>query len=171
MPVLEMLAPATELAARSRASYPNETAEYRRARKVLLAEEIELRRHIERIAEQRRRLPPTSAAVPDVHLAHGVLGGRGAGHRAGVVLAMVALAYRATRGGQEGARVDAASSLLQPGRRLTDATMPARPTTTSSLTPSSLGRMGVIRHFWSAEMNGAMADPGQDPRGAPDLAP
>ena len=100
MPVLEMLAPATELAARSRASYPNETAEYRRARKVLLAEEIELRRHIERIAEQRRRLPPTSAAVHDVHLAHGVLGGRGAGHRAGVVLAMVAFAHRATRGGQ-----------------------------------------------------------------------
>jgi len=29
----------------------------------------------------------------------------------------------------------------------------------------------VIRHFWSGEMSGAMADPGQDPRGAPDLDP
>lgn len=28
-----------------------------------------------------------------------------------------------------------------------------------------------IRLFWAAEMSGAMADPGQDPRGAPDLAP
>jgi predicted dithiol-disulfide oxidoreductase (DUF899 family) len=32
-------------------------------------------------------------------------------------------------------------------------------------------RDGTIRHFWSAEMNGKMADPGQDPRGAPDLMP
>jgi predicted dithiol-disulfide oxidoreductase (DUF899 family) len=32
-------------------------------------------------------------------------------------------------------------------------------------------RDGTIRHFWSGEMSGAMADPGQDPRGAPDLDP
>ena len=30
---------------------------------------------------------------------------------------------------------------------------------------------GTIRHFWSGEMSGEMADPGQDPRGAPDLDP
>jgi predicted dithiol-disulfide oxidoreductase (DUF899 family) len=30
---------------------------------------------------------------------------------------------------------------------------------------------GKIRHFWSGEMNGEMADPGEDPRGAPDLDP
>ncbi len=30
-------------------------------------------------------------------------------------------------------------------------------------------RDGLIRHFYSCEMSGAMADPGQDPRGAPDL--
>jgi predicted dithiol-disulfide oxidoreductase (DUF899 family) len=29
----------------------------------------------------------------------------------------------------------------------------------------------MIRHFWSAEMSMAMADPGQDPRSAPDLDP
>jgi predicted dithiol-disulfide oxidoreductase (DUF899 family) len=28
---------------------------------------------------------------------------------------------------------------------------------------------GTVRHFWSGEMSGEMADPGQDPRGAPDL--
>jgi len=32
-------------------------------------------------------------------------------------------------------------------------------------------RDGVIRHFYSGEMSGAMADPGQDPRGAPDPDP
>jgi predicted dithiol-disulfide oxidoreductase (DUF899 family) len=32
-------------------------------------------------------------------------------------------------------------------------------------------RDGVVRHFYSAEMSGEMADPGQDPRGAPDLDP
>lgn len=28
-----------------------------------------------------------------------------------------------------------------------------------------------VRLFWASEMSGAMADPGQDPRGAPDIAP
>jgi predicted dithiol-disulfide oxidoreductase (DUF899 family) len=32
-------------------------------------------------------------------------------------------------------------------------------------------RDGSIRHFWSAEMGPATSDPGQDPRGAPDLDP
>jgi predicted dithiol-disulfide oxidoreductase (DUF899 family) len=32
-------------------------------------------------------------------------------------------------------------------------------------------RDGVVRHFYSGELSGAMADPGQDPRGAPDLDP
>src|SRR6185437_3849333 len=52
------LTPAAELAARSTVRYPNESAEYRRARQALLVEEIELRRQIERVAEQRRALPP-----------------------------------------------------------------------------------------------------------------
>src|SRR6478752_9397586 len=52
------LVPAKELAARNGAHFPNESAEYRQSRDALLADEIELRRHIERVAEQRRRLPP-----------------------------------------------------------------------------------------------------------------
>lgn len=32
-------------------------------------------------------------------------------------------------------------------------------------------RDGTIRHFWSGEMGGGTADPGQDPRGAPDMDP
>src|SRR5258706_15227188 len=52
------LNPAAELAKASGFRYPNESAEYRRAREALLAGEIELRRHIERVAEQGRRLRP-----------------------------------------------------------------------------------------------------------------
>ena len=29
----------------------------------------------------------------------------------------------------------------------------------------------IVRHFWGGEMSGETADPGQDPRGAPDPAP
>jgi predicted dithiol-disulfide oxidoreductase (DUF899 family) len=32
-------------------------------------------------------------------------------------------------------------------------------------------RDGTLRHFWSGEMGAETADPGQDPRGAPDLMP
>jgi predicted dithiol-disulfide oxidoreductase (DUF899 family) len=32
-------------------------------------------------------------------------------------------------------------------------------------------RDGTIRHFWTGEMTGQTADPGQDPRGAPDPSP
>jgi predicted dithiol-disulfide oxidoreductase (DUF899 family) len=32
-------------------------------------------------------------------------------------------------------------------------------------------RDGTVRHFWASEMYASSADPGQDPRGAPDLDP
>ena len=44
------LTPAAELVKLSEAHFPNESNEYRQARNALLAEEIELRRHIERVA-------------------------------------------------------------------------------------------------------------------------
>jgi predicted dithiol-disulfide oxidoreductase (DUF899 family) len=58
MPDGSALKPATEVARNNRARQPNESAEYRRAREALLAEEIELNRHIARVAAQRRALPP-----------------------------------------------------------------------------------------------------------------
>lgn len=45
-------------------SFPNETAEYRKARNVLLDAEIALRRQLETVAALRRSLPP-GGAVPD----------------------------------------------------------------------------------------------------------
>lgn len=52
------LIPVAELATRNLMRFPNESEAYRQARTALLAEEIELRRQIERVAEQRRALPP-----------------------------------------------------------------------------------------------------------------
>jgi predicted dithiol-disulfide oxidoreductase (DUF899 family) len=61
----ETLIPAGELARDNPLRMPNESAEYRAARTALLAEEIELRRHLERVAAQRRALPPGGAVTGD----------------------------------------------------------------------------------------------------------
>src|ERR1700755_2147207 len=53
----QVLVPAAELAKKNKIHFPNESPEYRQARNALLAEEIELRRHIERVAALRRTLP------------------------------------------------------------------------------------------------------------------
>ena len=52
------LQPAAAIAHKNRARQPNESAKYREAREALLTEEIELNRHIARVAAQRRALPP-----------------------------------------------------------------------------------------------------------------
>src|SRR5262245_11454661 len=59
----QTLRPAAELAALNSAHYPNESAEYRKARNALLADEIEVRGHLERLAEMRRQLPPGGAVT------------------------------------------------------------------------------------------------------------
>ena len=61
----QALAPAVELARANPVRMPNENAEYRAARTALLAEEIELRRRIERVAAQRRALPPGGRVAGD----------------------------------------------------------------------------------------------------------
>src|ERR1700760_2004250 len=59
------LVSAIELAQKNTTQFPGESAEYRQARQALLIEEIELRRHIERVAEQRRALPPGGEVLKD----------------------------------------------------------------------------------------------------------
>lgn len=54
---MTQLRDAAEMAKLGSKPFPNESAEYREARTRLLAEEIELRRHIQRVAEMRRALP------------------------------------------------------------------------------------------------------------------
>ena len=61
----ETLTPADRLARENPLRVPGESAEYRAARTALLAEEIELRRHIERVAAQRRALPLGAAVTGD----------------------------------------------------------------------------------------------------------
>jgi predicted dithiol-disulfide oxidoreductase (DUF899 family) len=61
----ETLVPADRLARDNPIRMPNESAEYRAARQALLAEEFELRRHIERVAAMRRALPPGGPVTGD----------------------------------------------------------------------------------------------------------
>jgi predicted dithiol-disulfide oxidoreductase (DUF899 family) len=51
------LVPARDLAAKRRAFFPGESADYTKARQALLQEEIEFRRHMTRLTEQRQALP------------------------------------------------------------------------------------------------------------------
>ncbi len=59
------LVPAAELASKASKPYPNDSEAYRQARTALLQEEIELRRHLWRVAEQRRALPPGGEVTGD----------------------------------------------------------------------------------------------------------
>lgn len=51
------LKPAEDLAAKRKAPFPGESEDYAKAREKLLAEEIEFRRHMTRLSEQRQALP------------------------------------------------------------------------------------------------------------------
>jgi len=204
------LTPADELARRGPVRFPNESAEYRAARTALLAEEIELRRHLERVAAQRRALPPGGELIGDYRFEGengsidfarlfgaketlmvysfmfgpqrqrpcpsctallGPLDGNARDLEQRVALAVVArspierlTAFKRERGWQAlrlyTDLTDAYSrdyfGLLPDGSEIPALNVFTR-------------RDGTIRHFWSGEMTGDSADPGQDPRGAPDL--
>jgi predicted dithiol-disulfide oxidoreductase (DUF899 family) len=68
MPDTMTLVPAHQLAETNQAHFPNESSEYRRARNALLVEEIELRRHIARVAAERRALPSGGEIPKDFEL-------------------------------------------------------------------------------------------------------
>ncbi|HUZ11258.1 MAG TPA: DUF899 family protein [Caulobacteraceae bacterium] len=61
----ETVVPAAQLARDNPIRIPNESAEYRSARQALLTEEFELRRQIEKVAAQRRALPPGGLVTGD----------------------------------------------------------------------------------------------------------
>lgn len=73
MAVQTELASAAALAKASPVRFPGESSEYRAARTALLAEEIELRRHIERVARMRRQLPP-GGEIPEDYVFEGPKG-------------------------------------------------------------------------------------------------
>ncbi|MEO7887590.1 MAG: DUF899 family protein [Polaromonas sp.] len=190
--------------------FPNESDDYRQARNALLAEEIELRRHIEKVAGQRRALPP-GGVVPMDYRFEGeegpvtftqLFGGKqtlavysymfgpqrkqpcpmctsllsawdGCAADVGQRISLLAiarspierlLAFRKERGWQH-LRIysDPTGEYTRAYVNADDADMPGFNVFTR--------RDGTPRHFWSGEMGPATADPGQDPRGAPDLMP
>ena len=207
----EPLKPVAVMVRANDAHQPNESAAYRTARNALLVEEIELRRHIERVNEMRRALPPGGEAKGDYRFmtADGeksladLFGGRdtlmlysamfgpgrkqpcpmctnfvdsvdgvAANLRQRIAYAVVIrsrledyAAYKAERGWRFTPFVqdltDAYSrdyhALLPDGGEI------------PALNVFTL-KDGVVRHFWAGEMGGETADPGQDPRGAPDLS-
>ena len=206
----EQLKPARELAKKNEVRFPNESNEYRRARDALLAEEIELRRHIERVAEQRRALPP-GGIVPKEYRFEGENGpavfsslfgdkrtlaiysymfgpkrlqpcpmctsllsawdGEAADVEQRIALVVVArspierlVAFKKTRGWRHlKLYSDTSGEFTRNYVSADDADIPAFNVFTR--------RNEAIRHFWSGEMGSETSDPGQDPRGAPDLMP
>ena len=206
------LAPASNLARKNGIRFPNESNEYRRARDALLAEEIELRRHIERVAEQRRALPPGGPVTRDYRF-EGENGPRRFADLFGdkqtlavysymfgpqrerpcpmctsllsawdgeapdveqrIALAVVArspierlVAFKRERGWRS---LKLYSDLSGDFSRDYHAT--GKEDSDDAAFNVFTRRDGTIRHFWSGEMGFATADPGQDPRGAPDLMP
>jgi predicted dithiol-disulfide oxidoreductase (DUF899 family) len=206
------LTPASELARKSTVRFPNESQEYRRAREALLAEEIELRRHIERVAEQRRALPPGGKVTKDYRF-EGERGPASFADLFGDKQTLVVYSYMF--GPQRERPCPMCTSLLSAWdgeardveQRVALAVVARSPIerlvafkkergwrslklysdTTSefsrdyhALSPDGgdgaafnvfTRREGAIRHFWGGEMGFDTADPGQDPRGAPDLMP
>ena len=212
MPSNTPLTPAAELARKSTVRFPNESAEYRKAREALLAEEIELRRHIERVAEQRRALPPGGKLPQDYRFnsEHGpVTFADLFGDKQTLVI------YTYMFGPQRERPCPMCTSLLSAWdgeardveQRVALAVVARSPIerlvafkkergwralklysdTTGEFSRDYHGlspdggddaafnvftrKDGTIRHFWGGEMGFSSADPGQDPRGAPDLMP
>jgi predicted dithiol-disulfide oxidoreductase (DUF899 family) len=209
---IETLTPATDLARNNPVRMPHESPEYRAARTALLAQEIELRRHIERVAAQRRALPPGGVVSGDYRFQ----GEAGPTDFTGLfgdkqTLAVYNYMFGPQRerpcpmctnllGAWEGNAADAAQriSLVVVARspierlvawkrergwknlRLYTDLNGAYSRDYFGLLPDGsevpafnvfTRRDGKMRHFWGGEMTGSTADPGQDPRGAPDLGP
>jgi predicted dithiol-disulfide oxidoreductase (DUF899 family) len=203
-------APAQQLAETNKIHFPNESAAYRKARNALLAAEIELRRHIERVASQRRALPAGGEIQRDFELVseHGPArlselfgnkstllvysmmygpqrkapcpmctsfltswNGTAVNLRQRVAMVVTArssierlIQYKAERGfGNLSLASDTSGEYTRTYVNPEDADVPGFSVFSR--------RDGIIRHFYSGEMGGSMADPGQDPRGAPDLDP
>ncbi len=208
----EPLTSATELAAQGKTPFPGETAEYRDARRALLAEEIEVRRHITRLVEQRRALPPSPVIAKDYRFRDeqafevglldlfgdkdtlityfwmygpqrqrpcpmctnwlGAVNGNAADIKQRVALKILGrspvdrqFAFAQERGWRDLNFIQAVGDdyardlgLLNPDGSENPALVVFR-------------RDGdKVRLFWASEMNREMADPGQDPRDAPDIA-
>ena len=206
------LLPALALVKRNPMRFPNESSAYRSARNALLAEEIELRRHIERVAAQRRALPP-GGAVTNSYPLQGETGPTDLAGLFGNKQTLVV--YSFMFGPQRERPCPMCTSLLSAwdgeardvDQRVALAVVARSPIERLVAFKNERGwrslklysdidgrysrdyhgigedggddaalnvftrQDGSIRHFWSGEMGMETADPGEDPRGAPDLMP
>lgn len=207
---IQTLVPAAELAAKNGRRFPNESSDYRAARQALLAEEIELRRHLERVAAQRRALPPGGEVTRSYRFTgeagpvtlEGMFGRHqtlviysymyGPQRKAPCPMCTSLLRSWAGKAADIDQRVALAVVARSPIERLAAAKrdygltdLPIYSDTEGEFTRDYVSaedadlpgytvftrRDGRIRHFWSGEIGWAMADPGQDARGAPDPDP
>jgi predicted dithiol-disulfide oxidoreductase (DUF899 family) len=201
---------ASQLAATNTTHFPDESAEYRTARNALLAEEIELRRHIERVAAERRALPPGGKVSHDFQFVSeegpiqlsSLFGDKDTlmvysmmyGPARKTPCPMCTSFLTAWNGIAINLRERCAILVTarSPIERLIEYqkqrgfdNLPFVSDMSGDYTRTYVNpkdedvpgfsvfnrRDGTIRHFYSGEMSGGMADPGQDPRGAPDLDP
>jgi predicted dithiol-disulfide oxidoreductase (DUF899 family) len=204
------LKPASQLAKSNGVRFPNESGAYRLARDALLAEEIELRRHTERVAVQRRALPP-GGKVPKNYAFVGENGPVNFSELFGDKQTLAIYSYMfgpqreqpcpmcsSLMAAWDGEALDVEQRMAlvmvarSPMERLLKVknergwrNLKLYSDTSGDFTRDYVSaddadipafnvfsrRDGSIRHFWSGEMGGSTADPGQDPRGAPDLMP
>jgi predicted dithiol-disulfide oxidoreductase (DUF899 family) len=207
----QTLKPAAALAQSTR-RFPGESTQYRTARNTLLAEEIELRRHIERVAAQRRALPP-GGEVPQDYRFEGEHGSATLSQLFGdhdtlitynwmfgpkrerpcpmctsllsaldgempdilqrVAFAVIArgpierlVAFKHERGWRHLRLYSSGVNSFNREYAHED------PDAGDNPAFNVFTRSGdTVRHFWGDEMGPQTADPGQDPRGAPDPMP
>jgi len=204
--------PAIDLARGLRLPFPGASNAYLQAREALLAEEIEVRRHLTRLAEQRRALPPGPVIAKDYRFKDangaelglvdlfgdhdtlvayfwmfgpqrerpcpmctnwlGAVNGNAADIKQRVALKIFGrspverqLAFAAERGWRD---LDFVQTV---GDDYADDLGLLNPDGSENPALCVFRRDGdQVRLFWASGMRMEMADPGQDPRDAPDIA-
>ena len=208
----QTLIPATQLAKKAKRPFPGSSAEYDAARQALLAEEIEFRRHMTRLVEQRQALPPGPVIEKNYRFKDeqafevglldlfgdkdalvtyfwmygphrerpcpmctnllGALNGNAADIKQRAALKVLGrspverqYAFAQERGWRD------LNFVQTVGDDYAKDIGVLRPDGSEYPALIVYQRDGdKVRLFWAGEMTGEMADPGQDPRGAPDIA-
>jgi predicted dithiol-disulfide oxidoreductase (DUF899 family) len=206
------LIPAPELAAKGRSPFPGESPAYRQARQDLLRQEIEFRRQMTRLVEQRQALPDGPVIAKDYRFVDengnnigltdlfgnkatlvtyfwmygpqrarpcpmctnwlGAINGNAADIKRRVALKILGrspverqLAFAAERGWRDLDVVQTVGDDYARDLGLINEDGSENPAL------AVFKRDGDrVRLFWASEMTREMADPGQDPRDAPDIA-
>ena len=206
------LKPATQLAKHGKIPFPGASDEYQKAREALYAEEIEFRRHMTRLVEERRALPPgpvieknyrfkdangADLGLIDLFGKHdalvtyfwmfgpqrerpcpmctnwlGAVNGNAADIKQRVALKVLGrrpvkeqLAFAQERGWSH---LDFVQTVGDDYAKDIGALQPDGSEWAAIIVFKKDG--DKVRLFWSAGMSKEMADPGQDPRQAPDVA-